>query len=340
MHKKRFSSADIVLRGLTGKCGNQPVFLGFAPSNLLYSLSFADVLNEDTGEGYQRKFSHKHSLDFRRYIRQPASATIPLTFNLRPESRSSWRFYEKAGHAELRIKAGSNRILSQVDSQHRLGSLSDLNIQLPYMTFMGLSIKDEMRIFSVINSKAKGLSTSLLDYHESKLLNDVAKEKPELYIALRLNDEIDSPWYKQLGLGGTSSIGMTRRTSLRGMQSAVRRFLRASNILATASPDEAYIVVRDFWRAIATLLEPAWSHPRKHFLTKGIGVYALMSLAAQICSATNVSATDWTLDRLLPVVSDFVTEFDWSYAGPLKGLGGEGGAQQAYEIIRARKLSA
>jgi hypothetical protein len=30
------------------------VFLGFAPANILHSLSFADVLDEDTGRGYQR----------------------------------------------------------------------------------------------------------------------------------------------------------------------------------------------------------------------------------------------------------------------------------------------
>lgn len=45
--------------------------MGFAPANLLHSLSFADVLNEDTGEGYQRKFSRKHSLDFRHLHPQP-----------------------------------------------------------------------------------------------------------------------------------------------------------------------------------------------------------------------------------------------------------------------------
>jgi len=61
--------AQIRLLGIVGVCGRRKVFMGFAPANLLHSLSFADVLNEDTGEGYQRKFSQKHSLDFRRYIR-------------------------------------------------------------------------------------------------------------------------------------------------------------------------------------------------------------------------------------------------------------------------------
>jgi len=50
--------------------------LGFAPASLLHGLSFADVLDERTGRGYQRRFNAQHSLDFRRYIQRPGSATI------------------------------------------------------------------------------------------------------------------------------------------------------------------------------------------------------------------------------------------------------------------------
>src|ERR1700733_3249028 len=134
-------TARIVLNGIVGLCGRRRVFLGFAPANLLYSLSFADVLDESTKIGYQRKFSQKHSIDFRRYIRQQNASTIPLTFNLRPEIASSWSLKENKSGAILRIGAGSNRILSQVDCQHRLGSLSDLDIPLAFMTFIGLSLK-------------------------------------------------------------------------------------------------------------------------------------------------------------------------------------------------------
>ena len=44
---------------------------GDAGGSLLHRLSFADVLNEDTGQGYQRRFNAKHSQGFRRYIREP-----------------------------------------------------------------------------------------------------------------------------------------------------------------------------------------------------------------------------------------------------------------------------
>ena len=87
-------SKTIRIMGQIGASASRKVFLGFAPASLLYSLSFADVLDEDTGRGYQRRFNPKHSLDFRKYIQQENSSTIPLTFNLRPRSDGAWKIQE------------------------------------------------------------------------------------------------------------------------------------------------------------------------------------------------------------------------------------------------------
>ena len=57
------------------------------------------------------------------------------------------------------------------------------------MTFIGLSEREEMEIFGVINGKAKGLSNSLLDFHDAQLCSDIASERPELLVALDLLPE-------------------------------------------------------------------------------------------------------------------------------------------------------
>jgi DNA sulfur modification protein DndB len=51
------------------------------------------------------------------------------------------------------------------------------------MCFLGLTEREEMEVFNVINSKAKGLSTSLLDFHDATLAADLASDRPELFIA-------------------------------------------------------------------------------------------------------------------------------------------------------------
>lgn len=335
----RKSAGDrVVIDCQIGHSAGRRVLLGFAPASLLYSLSFADILDEDTGHGYQRRFNSQHSLDFRRYIQQEGSATIPLTFNLRPANDPTWRLVERGnGLARLEIAEDAWKILAQVDCQHRLGHLNDLDILLPFMCFIGLSEREEMEVFNVINSKAKGLSNSLLDFHDAKLSSDLANDRPEIFIALHLNNDTRSPWYRQLDLGGTTTSGLKRRASLRTMQKAVKRFLSRTKIIKTRPAEEAAQVVLDFWLAVSMTLTEQWSNPRKHMLTKGIGVYALMDIAADLYSEAHGQCDKRCFANAL---SDFVTDIDWSSGGPLKGLGGEGGVKAAVEIIKeARRKS-
>ena len=330
----------IILDCLVGNSADCRVLLGFAPASLLHSLSFADVLHEDTGQGYQRRLNARHSQDFRRYIREPNAATLPLTFNLRPGTGGLWRLSNQdRGRAQLIIEHGSGKIMAQVDCQHRLGYLQDLEIPLPFMCFLGLDVVEEMEVFNVINSKAKGLSTSLLDFHDAQLSQDLAKERPEIFIALYLNSEPSSPWHRQLDLGGSTTSGLQRRASLRTMQKAIKRFLTATRILDLHSTKHAAAVVLGFWQAVAEILPAQWAKPRNHVLNKGVGVYALMDIAADIYGETrDKSGSGFHI--FVNALLDFSDHVDWSNEGPFKGLGGEGGVRIAVNYLREIRHSA
>ena len=60
----------------------------------------------------------------------------------------------------------------------------------------------------------------------------------------------------------------------------------------------------DFWRAVAVVLPQKWANPRKHMLTKGVGVYALFRIAADI---VRMSRTQEGCDRraFVTALSDF-----------------------------------
>ena len=325
---------------MLGRCAQRPVLVGFAPAKLLHALSFADVLDEDTGRGYQRRFNSQHSLDFRRYIQKDNSSTIPLTFNLRPRADHGWRIDPSAhGRAILEIAVDAGKVLAQVDCQHRLGHLADLEIELPFMCFIGLSERDEMEVFNVINGKAKGLSPSLLDFHDAQLAVDLAKDRPELFIALFLKNDSRSPWYRQLDLGGSSTSGMTRRASLRTIQKAIKRFLSKTKVARSHSIEVAALIVLEFWAAVSLVLPEQWAKPRTHLVVKGIGVYALMDLAADLYSE---AGSKQVCDKryFVAALADFASEFDWSTEGPLKGLGGEGGVKTAIGLIRDARRKA
>ena len=329
-----------VITGLIGKCGSRNVFLGLAPASLLHRISIADVLDEASTSGYQRRFNRRHSLDFRKYIQGEGATTIPLTFNLRPRTDGAWEITTGTNRsAKLRLDLSKSNLLYQVDCQHRLGFLHDEEIEFAFMTFIGLNQKEEMEVFSTINAKAMGLSTSLLDYHVIQLAKDLETERPELFIALRLNEDDLSPWYQQLDLGGNATSGLKRRASLRTLQKAVKRFLGQSDCLETKVVHEAYEIVRSFWVAVAEVLPDQWANPRKHFLTKGIGVYALSTMLSDLYRESQQCSDikKWD-DYFVGKLSDFVEDLDWSTTGPLRGLGGETGARAATDMLRTLRI--
>lgn len=309
--------------------------MGFAPCSLLCKLSFPDVLDEEKGVGYQRRINTPHSLNFREYISGEGATTIPLTLNLRHPSADRWLLERhKNGTATLTVLA-IEKIFSQVDCQHRLGHLADRDISLPFMTFLGLTVREEMEIFNVINGKAKGLNPSLIDYHEATLrAPTLANAKPELHIAMQLNERKDSPWCQRLDLGGNGSVGLKRYASLRTMQKAARRFLKTSQLDAKDFAVVAPAACIAFWKAIQMLLPQQWDEPRRHLLIKGIGVYSLMSLAGDLVREGRALQLDLDDKYFAAVLSDFIRAIDWSNHGPMRGFGGQSGADRAYQLIR------
>lgn len=330
-------TATISISGIIGRCGNRDVFIGFAPASILAQVSFADLLDEGTGKGYQRRFHREHSLEFKKYIQQPNASTIPLTFNLRPDHSHHWKLErntDATNTATLRISDTHVQVMAQVDCQHRLGYLSDSSIQFAFMTFIGLTVAEEMEVFRVINGKAKGLSGSLLDFTEARLAADnLSTVKPELYIALRLHEDPRSPWHQRLDLGGSPTLGTKRQASLRAMQNAAKRFLREAQYPAHKKHDATVRLLIDFWTAVSMVLPKEWSSPRDHMLTKGIGVYSLMSLAGVLTREANQANRTCDLDYFITKLSDFIDSIDWSNHGPLHGYGGASGADAVLALL-------
>lgn len=323
-------------------CGQLPVVLGVAPAKDLYEVSFADVLDEAQDEGYQRPIDSQHSREFRAYIERPGATTIPLTFNLRGANGQGWTLgnADSNGAALLTIRRPSpdaRPVLAQVDCQHRLGMMGDSEVPLTFQCFLGLTPTEEMSIFNVINGKAKGLSSSLLDYHTTKLTPDLASVQVDLYIAKMLNDDPESVWHGRVKLGGKATQGSTRRISLRGLQTATKLLLQRCPFgpSSEVSPLDQYQIVRDFWSAVATVWPRAWTQPRTHLLVKGVGVTALSMLAGEIITSVLSRQQRASAETFVSFLSP-LAGVDWSTAGTFKGLGGRHGASEAHQLLAAR----
>ena len=318
--------------GVLGTCGGVEVFLGFASAKFLNRHSFADILDEETGRGYQRPHNKWHSLDFKKYICRERSSTIPLVLNLRGEFNDDWRIERGTGNsAKLGIRNGC-ACFAQIDCQHRLAELHDLDIELAFMTFIGLSLREEMAMFSVINSKARGLSSSLTDYHESSLLEDIANEAPHLFIARKLNEDSDSPWFRMIRYGGENTSGLKRRTSLRMMQTSVKRFLDQTKTVDLGSIDDRYNLIRAYWQAVQQVFPEEWGDHRHHLISKGVGLYSLMMLLTDIVLGFRAPQHDEL--SLAEVLSRLRGSVDWRSKGMFANAGGQKGAREVYAVLK------
>jgi DGQHR domain-containing protein len=328
---------------LVGRCGQLPVVLGSAPARDLFAVSFADLFDEAAQTGYQRACDQRHAQGFREYIERPGATTIPLTFNLRGIPGSAWRLdpadVSEGAPADLHLRMPERpeeRAVARVDCQHRLEKMAESAVPLAFQCFLGLTPLEEMRIFGVINSKAKGLNASLTDYHESRF-KDVTREAADLHIATLLNDDPHSVWYRRVNLSGAATQGTNRPVTLRGMRNAVFLFLQ--HALIRDLPIEAqYQIVAAFWAAVAATWPKAWSDPRKHFLAKGIGVQGLSLLAGDIVKlamrAEEALSEETFARHLVPL-----RNLDWANTGPFRGLGGRSGAREVHERLARQVFS-
>jgi DGQHR domain-containing protein len=325
-------NTSISLHGQVGTCGQQKVFLGFAPAQILHKCSFADILDEDTGNGYQRPFSRDHSRNFRQYIEIAGSSTIPLTFNLRPDLSHLWHLSrDRVGYSTLDIDTATP-CLAQVDCQHRLGDMPDSKISFAFMCFIGLDIRAEMSMFNVINSKAKGLSSSLTDYHQTKLIADLAQEAPHLLIAKKLNEDPLSPWHRMVRYGGETTSGLMRRTSFRMLQTSVKKLVRQMRSVGITDLDRQYTTIVDFWYAVKESFEKEWEDHRHHLLTKGVGLYSLMELLGHLLSTRGSQPVGKA--EFVRMLNPLVGSIDWRSDGLFADAGGKKGAHEVYSVLR------
>jgi hypothetical protein len=118
------------------------------------------------------------------------------------------------------------------------------------------------------------------------------------------------------------------------MQTAIRRFLNQTKALQSHSAEQVAQMVLDFWSAVALVLRDAWDAPRKHLVSKGVGVYALMGIAGDlVIEHRDLCDKRYFVNQL----SAFIGDINWKTDGSLAGLGGEAGVKSALSILRSTR---
>jgi len=324
-------SETIKIAVLKATAGSYPVLLGSASLATLDNVSIVDQFVMETKEGVQRPLDKKHATDFRKYIERALhgeKATAPpliLSLREKPNVQNGYLLLPNKKSAMVRL-----------DAQHRMAFTADLNVELPFVIYHGLTKEEEIEIFTTINDNQKGLQKSLVDSHRLALSKNPQDELPHIAIAAELNAEADSPWFNTVNTGGVSekgTPGSKRKITLRTFQDANLTLIsgpRCQNV----SYKEKYDAVRNFWQAVANIFPDPWTDNRKHLLMKGVGIAALSDVGRDIiqeCLAnedTSVAAMSKYLKKL--------EGFDWgNKTSVLSLVGGQKGAAAAARAFNA-----
>jgi len=310
-----------------------PVYQGFAPLRQLAAVSYVDRAMMDQPKGFQRELDRPHAREFRQFIQDPSilhvkkASAPPLILSLRKGR------YEPLGNGFGTLHVPDEKeATARLDAQHRLAETEDIEKPLPFVIYHDLTPEEEVGLFTIINDKHKGLTKSLVDKHRARLYGEeLPEEEPHLAIAVKLNEDTDSPWLKAIDTGGEKTPGNKRRVTLRTLQEATKEMVSGPRC-QNADYKTKYEVVLNFWKAIVKLFPTEWANPRKHLVTKGIGVHALSAVGRDVIEA-RLDAQDWSPEAFEKALSK-LAGFDWgNKTSVFSVVGGQKGVKFATILL-------
>jgi DGQHR domain-containing protein len=311
MARKRKSTQFIEVKAALAKQKSWQILSFVMDSATFDRIAFVSRRDDDKDEGYQRNLSKQRASDIARYIDRE-NGCIPNSILVNLEDGAT---YDEKTQV-LRIP-NQPKAAWVIDGQHRMFGLRQAKTayDLVVTAFLGLDVSEQAKQFKLINSKQKGVPTSLL-YDLLDLTKDgtyVQQRGHEL--ATRLNDDPESPWYGQIDLIG-SGDGLITQTRV---VTAVESLISDRGALFQYSEEEQYGILKNYFTAIKTLFPADWGN--KHsVLTKALGFSAWLILLPQVLTICLQRFQNFTVKSIVAALTpinaySFSTEHHKGWAG-------------------------
>jgi DGQHR domain-containing protein len=316
-------------------------FRGSAPLAHLALLSQPDVFDQETNpDGLQRDLSPKHAAEAYEYAHRKPDPSLPRAFpelvmNVRDKKVVTIQELPETGDATVRLKFDLEKIregkkvhVSRVDGNHRLfyaagdDRREPLTVDVPFQIHVGLTREQERSLFVDINANQKGLNTSHLAIMRSKLTAEEMeiRDHPDRWIANRLVNDTDSPWFGLVHLGGSKkgarAQGLTRPVNFASLQTGVNRTLSKSQYIHDLTDAAAqYVIVKNYWKAVKAVFAEEWADPKSFLLLKNLGVLSMSILGGLVIDRC-IPRARVGVDDMAFFVRQAKSRFDWSRTAP------------------------
>ncbi|TQQ38575.1 DGQHR domain-containing protein, partial [Vibrio cholerae] len=153
MEKVRYTASNVIQ--------NKTKFYSLTmPTDVLSKCCFVSSRDEDPVLGFQRTLDEKRALEIANYI-DNEQGTVPSAIILSAQDVAEVEIIGKGRTMEFMPHPKAFLIL---DGQHRVYGFSKAKstLRVPVIIYVGLSRKEESRLFIDINSKQKGVPSELL----------------------------------------------------------------------------------------------------------------------------------------------------------------------------------
>jgi DGQHR domain-containing protein len=297
-------------------------------------VTFADSYPPEPSEGrlgYQRPPDQRRGHLFGEYLKfDEAGFMTPILLN----ARGKLKFIPADGQSNLGVlEVPERRMIAKVDGQHRGIGVEQYSgdplYPVPFMMFEDLDTEIEQQLFIRINREQKKVSMSHVYF--------AGREDDELSeLVTRMESDPESPWFHKVNLIGAKGLG--RSVSLQSLRDGLEALFSSGQVKALTA-EEKYKLALHFWAAIAQTWPAAWNNPRRHLLTKSIGMIALSQLGGDLlplCLNGRGSDPDKILDATkLKSYLNKAASVDWASDADFHGIAGRGGAKVVKDQLDA-----
>ncbi len=325
------------------------VVRGYARLCDLALMSRADIYDAKMNPtGTQRDLSPKHARDAYEYVKSEEIAFWPEVFlALRDPRVATVSVVDvQTGFATLDVSMKVIRevdqiCISRVDGNHRLHFADGLSEGYPpiekvvsFCLALDMTPEKEIKLFRDINDNQRRMNTSHLDNIKTRLTaeSELIARDPMLFIANRLKNAPESPLSGLVYDGGRTDI--TKFIPLRTLKTGLEyMFSRPTRLTALDDRQAQAIVVMNYFSALKRWQPEAWKHPKDYLLLRGAGLWGACFLGAEIIDRA-LAKGNYKPDDMVRILKSGPA-WDWSQAGPFKGLSGRAGALRIRDMIVA-----
>ncbi len=346
--------ATLKLEVIEDTCLGHGVFRGSSPAGTLVDACWIDFHDTKTNPvGYQRPFNQRRSRQAADYAENTDGAFWPeCIMAMRDDGdeedaneRVRWNFKPARGtggrYGTLEVsyiadqttliegkQVAWRRAFSQVDCQHRLGSMANSEKLVTFCIFPGLSRREEAIIFRTINAKQKAVSTSLVD---SIIYHTDPDAPAHIKWAWDLGIDSGSPLNGQVWTGGRGRPPATHLINLAGLRTALQ-VLVPRRYLDPTHADLWYVFVRNFWKVIKSLWPREFADRANYKLQTVPGQRGLAQFGQHVFRKV-IQVQDTRQRPIREAFANDGSRINWRNDGPFELATGKGGQREVYRAL-------